>query len=149
MNHDSSEPNVQHEKRRGLPVDPQRFLIPVELDRTRVLCFDHRATFLLYQRYGDNWWRELYEPDPNDTNPEPQERRLRLRSPEAFEFFLHVGLQRDGEMACDELTIAQIREYIVPTNISALANGLLIALAATRKPKNGHANGAAAAPLVN
>lgn len=149
MNHDSTEHHAQPAPRRGLPVDPQRFLIPVELDRTRVLCFDHRAAFLLYQRYGDNWWRELYEPDPNDTNPEREQQRLRLRSPEAFEFFLLVGLQRDGEAAGDEITIEQLREYIVPTNISALANGLLIALAATRKPKNAHANGAAAAPLVN
>lgn len=123
-----------HEPRVGIPADVQRFFIPVELDRQRVLVFDNRASFLVYQRYGATFFRELYEPDPH--NP----KSFRLRSHEAFEFFLWVGLLRDADAAGEVLTQEFVASLILPDTIEDLAQALLIALSATRrrpdKPKN-------------
>jgi hypothetical protein len=139
--------------RAGLPSDPQRFLIPIELDRTRILSFDHRATFLIYQRYGAGFWRELFETDPNAVPDAKGVRSIRLRSLETFEFFLWAGLQRDADEAREKLTIEQIAEHILPGTIDGLVSALLLALAATRKPVDKSPNvepaGAAAAPVVN
>lgn len=140
--------------RKGLAPDVQRFFIPVMLDRERVLCFDNRAAFRIFQRYGAAFWRELYESDPNDPAPDTRHGpRLRLKSQEAFEFFLWVGLQRDADEAGETLTIEQVQEFILPTTINDLAGALLIALAATRTRPEKHARGnaptgAAAAPVV-
>ena len=146
---------IEPSPRRGLQPDPQRFFIPVELDRVRVLCFDSRSTFRIYQRYGAGFWRELFESDPNVEPDKDGIRPVRLRSQEAFEFFLWAGLQRDAEDAGEILTIEQIQEHILPTTIGDLFNALLVALAATRKPidkakrGNAHAAGEEGAPVVN
>lgn len=132
--------------RKGLVPDPARYFIPVELDRVRVLCFDNRAAFRIYQRYGAAFWRELYEPDPEDPAPDPKHGpRLRLRSQEAFEFFLWVGLQRDADEAGEELSLDLVREHILPTTISDLATALLVALSATRTRPERHTRGNAPA----
>jgi hypothetical protein len=154
----SHELHIEPAPRRGLDADPQRFLIPVELDRTRILSFDNRAAFRIYQRYGAAFWRELFESDPNAEPDKKGIRPVRLRSQEAFEFFLWVGLQRDADEAGETLTVEQIQEHILPTTIGDLFNALLVTLAATRKPveKNAkragsppNAEGAAGAPVVN
>lgn len=139
----------------GLQPDPARYLVPVDLDRTRVLFFDNRAAFRIYQRYGAGFWRELFESDPNGPSPAKKDepRPIRLRSLEAFEFFLWVGLQRDAEEAGGTLTVETIQQYIVPTSIAELFNALLVALAATRTPqdkkrKNAVPAGATGAPAV-
>jgi hypothetical protein len=142
---------MHHENhvRKGLAPDPQRFLIPVELDRVRVLAFDNRATFRIYQRYGAAFWLELFEHDPADELGS----RLRLKSQDAFEFFLWVGLQRDADEAGETLTLEQVQEFILPTTINDLAAALLVALSATRtrpeKHQRGNAPAGAAAALVN
>jgi hypothetical protein len=119
----------------GIPPDPQRFFIPVELDRRRVLAFDNKATFVVYQKYGAGFWRELYEADPNA--PEPEEkgkgRAFRIRSLDALEFFLWAGLQRDAEAAGEVLTLEDVAAMILPTTIADLAGALLVALAATQR----------------
>lgn len=149
--HELSTPNAP---RRGLAPDPGRFFIPVELDRERVLCFDNTAAFRIYQRYGGGFWRELFEYDPDDTNPDKKKRRLRLRSQEAFEFFLWVGLQRDAEVAGETLSLEQVREMVYPWCIADLVGALVVALTATRTrpekaaPGNAPA-GDAGAPIVN
>lgn len=150
MNHEGKNETAP---RKGLVPNPARFMIPVEMDRERVLFFDHLATFRIYQRYGAAFWRQLYEHDPQDEALEPKMRRIRIRSLEAFEFFLWAGLQRDAEEAGEELTIDQVREHILPMTIDALASAVLVALAATRrrpdKAARGNAPaGDAAAPTV-
>ena len=133
---------------KGLSPNPARFHIPIELDRERVLCFDHIATFRIYQRYGSNFWRELFEADPSAPGA------IRLRSYEALEFFLWAGLQCDAEAAGEELTVEHVRPCIVPESIAEIVSALLMALSATRAPakkdppKNGHA-GEAAEPVVH
>jgi len=111
----------------GIPADPQRFFIPVDLDRRRVLAFDNRASFLIYQRYGAGFWQKLYEPDPH------KPKSFRLRSHEAFEFFLWAGLLRDADAAGEVITQEQVAALIYPTSIGELAQALLVALAATHK----------------
>jgi hypothetical protein len=145
---------TQSEPRKGLAPDPQRFFIPIELDRTRVLCFDNRATFRIYQRYGAAFWLELFEADPAQKHLAEKNRPLRLKSLDAFEFFLWAGLQRDADEAGEVLNIEGISEYILPMTIDDLCKALLVALSATRKaaekPKRGNVenDGAAAAPVV-
>jgi hypothetical protein len=132
---------------KGLQPNPARFMVPIEIDRPRVLFFDHLASFRIYQRYGSAFWRELFEIDPAKPN------EVRLRSWEALEFFLWAGLQSDAEAAGEELTVETIRENIVPDNVDTVIACLLIALSATRKAnraKPGNApTGEAAAPVVH
>lgn len=118
--------------RPGLAPDPARFFIPITLDRERVLCFDNTASFLIYQRYGAGFWRELFEPESEEDAAKPASRKLRLRSQAAFEWFLWVGLQRDATEAGETLTLDQLRAEIFPTNIDEIAMALLVALSATR-----------------
>lgn len=131
---------------KGLQPNPARFMVPIEIDRPRVLFFDHLAAFRIYQRYGSAFWRELFEIDP----AKPKE--VRVRSWEALEFFLWAGLQRDAEAAGEELTVETIQQNIVPDNIDTVIACLLIALSATRKAdraKPGNVSpGEAAAPVV-
>jgi hypothetical protein len=112
----------------GEQPDPARFFIGVEMDRPRVLAFDSAATFLIFHKYGEHFLFELYE--------HADEKALRLRSHDAFVFFLWAGLQRDAKAARETLTLEQVADQIVPTNISELANKLLVALSATRRPKS-------------
>jgi hypothetical protein len=119
---------MENETRRaGIAPDVQRFFIPVELDRTRVLAFDSAATFLIYQKYGAKFFWELYERDPE--NPKV----LRLRSHEAVEFFLWAGLQRDAKAAGEMLTLEDVSAMILPTTIDDVVASLLIALSATQR----------------
>lgn len=118
------------EQRTGIPADLQRFYIPIELDRRRVLAFDNRATFLVYQRYGAAFLRELYEADPN------QEKSLRLKSQEAFEFFLWAGLLLDADTAGEVLMPEDVANLIAPDTMSDAAQALMVALSATRKRPN-------------
>jgi hypothetical protein len=121
----------------GIQPDAARFFIPVELDRTRVLAFDSAATFLIFQKFGENFIHELYEADPNAPAPvKGRGQKLRLRSREAFEFFLWAGLQRDAKAAGEILTLEAVADQIVPTTINDLFSALLVALAATRRPVN-------------
>lgn len=121
-------------ERRGIPADVQRFFIPVELDRARVLAFDHKATFLVYQKYGANFWRELYERDPNAPEPEhSKSHAYRIRSVGALEYFLWAGLQKDAEAAGETLAIEDVRAMILPSTFSDLAGALMMALAATQR----------------
>jgi hypothetical protein len=122
-------------QRTGIHPDAARFFIPVELDRPRVLAFDSAATFLTFQRFGENFIHELYEADPNAPAPaKGQPQRLRLRSHDAFVFFLWAGLQRDARSAGETLTLEAVADQIVPTTINDLFSALLVALAATRRP---------------
>lgn len=119
----------------GEQPDAARFFVPVEMDRPRVLAFDSAATFLIFQRYGENFFYELYESDPSAPEPEKGKRRpIRLRSHDALVFFLWAALQRDAKAAGEQLTQEHVAEQIVPTTIGDLAQSLFVALAATRRP---------------
>jgi hypothetical protein len=111
----------------SMAADIQRYFIPVELDRRRVLAFDNRATFLVFQRFGADFWRALYEPDPG--NP----KSFRVRSREAFEFFLWAAFLRDADAAGETLTLEDVAAFVLPDTIAELAEGLLVALSATRR----------------
>jgi hypothetical protein len=115
------------EQQTGIPADIQRFFIPVELDRRRVLAFDNRATFLVFQRYGAGFWRELYEPDPHKPNA------FRIKSLEALEFFLWAALLRDADTAGETISLEDVAALILPDTIVDLSQALLVALSATRK----------------
>lgn len=115
------------ENHKGIAPDIQRFFVPVELDRRRVLAFDNRATFLVFQRFGPGFLRELYEPDPE------KGKTIRLRSIEAFTYFLWAGLQRDADAAGETLTVEGVADLIAPDTIGELAEALIIALSSTRK----------------
>jgi hypothetical protein len=120
----------------GEKPDMARRFVGIEMDRPRVLAFDSAATFLIYQRYGAQFFLELFEPDPNAPEPGQEERRaMRLRSHDAFVFFLWAGLQRDAKAAGESLTLDQVADQIVPTSIGDLAQSLLVALSATRRAK--------------
>lgn len=117
----------------GIQPDAARFFVPVEMDRPRVLAFDSRAAFMIHRRFGASFFFELYERDPEKPG------MFVLRSHDVFVYFLWAGLQRDARAAGEELTIEHVEDQIVPTEIDALAQSLLVALAATRRaaaPKN-------------
>src|SRR5579871_218920 len=113
----------------GIAPDPARCFIPVELDRLRVLAFDNEATFLVFHKYGDDFFHALYEPDPNAPKPAKGEpTKFRIHSREVFEYFLWAALQRDARAAGESLTLEDVAEQILPTTISTLAIALLVAL---------------------
>ena len=104
----------------------QRGAHPVELDgRTRIVFFDLAATWLLVEKFGPQFPRELYTINA-DGQPE-------LRSLKALAFFLFVGLQAglDGE----ELTLAEAESFIRPWTLQPISNAVLRALTgATHTP---------------
>jgi len=129
--------------------DATRAHISIDLDRPRVLCFDHKATFALMQRYGLRPTNALYE-----TIPLPgRKQELRIRSVEALAFFLYIGLQRDAADAGETLTEAQAEALITPLTIEGIFYALLASLSNPLHRKNadpaepkGEQAGASASP---
>lgn len=120
--------------------DPQRAWIPVELDRRRILAFDNRATWLLMEQYGPGFTAALYE---------KRDGEVRLKSLEAFQYFLWAGLQRDARESGEELTIEQVEEFIRPIYVPELFRALLVALTWTfERKKPGNASAASAGDLA-
>jgi hypothetical protein len=114
--------------------NPQRGWIPVELDRQRILIFDHKATWLLMEKYGPYFLSELYEVERRqDADGNPAVGRVRVKSIEAFEYFLYAGLQRDAAAQGQSLRLEHVQEWIIPTNIAPLFEALLKALAVSSK----------------
>src|SRR6185437_15472565 len=86
----------------------QRGAIPVDVDRQRILFFDHNATWLLLQKYGPRFIIELYRV------PDPKVPRFELVSMDALAFFLFAGLQADAKRRGEELTLEQAQAFLTP-----------------------------------
>ena len=102
----------------------QRGAIPITLDRPRVLFFGMNATFLLVNRYGQNFAAGLYE---IETSADRSRMPLKLKSADALCFFLWAGLQEelaDGE----ELTLDEVKSFVRPWVIRELFKALVLAL---------------------
>ena len=119
--------------------DPTRAHIPVELDRERILCFDHRATWLLMQKYGPSFMSEIFEKDSQLLGG------VRVRSLDVLVYFLWAGLQRDAQEAGETLSIDDVEDLIDPLSIQRLFVGLVRALNRPSQRKNGHPAGDAGA----
>lgn len=126
--------------------DLTRAHVPVQLDRQRVLCFDHKATFHLMKRYGLRPAAALYERIPLDKDP--KKFRLEIRDIEALQYFLWAGLQRDAEDAGETLTLERAAEFITPLTIEPIFTALLPALSRPLERKNGETASAAGATAV-
>lgn len=114
----------------------QRGAVPVNLDRPRVLFFDHAATWLLIQRFGPNFLPELYTVDTTPGAAEP----LKLKSMDALVFYLWAGLQREATTAGETLTLDEVGLFVTPFDYLKIFNSVVIALGgATRTPSQGKA----------
>lgn len=124
--------------------DPVRAHIPIDLDRKRILCFDHRATFLLMQRFGFRPMASLYwqVADPDD----PKKKILQIRSIDALLYFLWAGLQRDADDAGETLSLEQIQEFVNPLTVESIFLALIAALNRPLKKKVTAENAGASAP---
>ncbi len=121
--------------------DPTRAHIPVELDRERILCFDHRATWLLMQKYGPSFMSEIFEKDSQLLGG------VRVRSLDVLVYFLWAGLQRDAQDAGETLSIEDVEALIDPLSIQRLFVGLVRALNRPSPRKNGQPVAAAGAAV--
>lgn len=115
--------------------NPQRAHIPIELDRQRILCFDHRATFLLMKRYGLRPTSALYETIPEEGDK--KKRVLRIRDMDVLVYFLWAGLQRDAQDAEETLTLEQVEEFVSPLLLEPIVYALTSALSQPLQRKNG------------
>jgi len=118
--------------------------VPVSLDRERILIFDHKATFLLMQRYGLRPYVALYETVP--VPGQPKQHTVRIRDIDALAYFLWVGLQRDAQDAGETLTLEQAQAFISPMTLEAIFNAMLPAISSPFQRKNGEPASAAGAP---
>lgn len=127
--------------------DLQRGQWPVDLDRRRIIFFDNKATWLLYQQYGRRFLPKLYTvPDPK----RPME--LKLESMEALEYFLWAGLQWDARRNGEQLTQEQAAAFLHPWDyertFQAVVFAVVGATAAPVLPGKKEADGAAAEPAA-
>lgn len=100
----------------------QRGAIPVDLDRRRILFFDHAATWILVQKYGPRFLPELYRVK------DPKTFEFELVSMDALAFFLYAGLQADAKRNGEELTLEQAAEFLRPWNFSQVFNRVVLAV---------------------
>ncbi|HSU19907.1 MAG TPA: hypothetical protein VLI45_09220 [Acidobacteriaceae bacterium] len=105
----------------------QRGAIPVELDRTRILFFDHAATWLLVQKFGPAFLTKLYR--VKDKNV------FELVDMDALAFFLFAGLQRDAKQHGEDLTLEQAQEFLRPWTYTLIFHAVIFAaVGATASP---------------
>jgi len=128
-----------------MKIELQRGAMPIELDRPRIIFFDMAATWLLVQKYGMSFIRELYtvERKGKDAN-------LILTSPDALAFFLWVGLQAELVDTDETLSLEQTTALIGPWNFGTIFRMLTYALSGATQtpavPGKSPAAGAAAKP---
>lgn len=96
--------------------------VPVQLDRERHIFFTAESTFLLYQKYGPTFWRELMNPGKKEGDPPT------LTSIAALQFFLWIGLREDARRNGEALTQERVSDFIKPMTINTLVSALSIAL---------------------
>jgi len=126
----------------------QRGAIAVELDleRPRIIFFDHAATWLLVQRYGSQFIPELYE-----VTKDP--RKLELKSMDALAYFLWAGLQLDAKETGDAFSLQDAEAQLTPMHYIRAFNGVVLALSGSMgrpvMPGKTVAISAAAAPTVD
>jgi hypothetical protein len=99
---------------------PQRGAIPVDLDRPRVLFFDHNATWLLIQKYGERFVPELYRVN--------EKRELVLHSMDALAYFLWAGVQRDALEQGAPFTLTDAQDALRPYTYTRIFKAVLLAV---------------------
>ena len=102
---------------------PERGAIPVDLDKPRIIFFDHVATAELIRQYGPTFVAALYELAGEGTG-----RYVRLKDADALAFFLWAGVQRDARAASEEYTLDQAKEQIRPWTIVRIFNAVVMAI---------------------
>lgn len=125
----------------------QRGQWPVDLDRRRILFFNDKATWLLYQQFGARFLPKLY------TIPNPkQPLEWKLESMDALAFFLWAGLQWDARRHGEELTLELVAGLIHPWNLDRIFRAVVFAVvgatAAPGLPGKESADGVAAKPAA-
>lgn len=125
----------------------QRGAIPVDLDRRRVLFFDHAGTWLLLQKYGPRFLPALYR------IKDPKSFEFELVSMDALAFFLYVGLQADAKAHGEEVTLEQAQGFLHPWSYAGIFRRIVLAVVgATATPDmslgKSEADGGAAQPAA-
>jgi hypothetical protein len=128
-----------------MTIELQRGAMPIELDRPRIVFFDMAATWLLVQRYGIDFIRELYTIEGKGATA-----KLKPSSADAVTFFLWAGLQAELVDTGETLALEEVTKLIGPWNFARIFHVLTYALSgATRTPAmpgKDEAAGAAAKP---
>ncbi len=101
----------------------QRGAIPVDLDRTRILFYDHAATWALIQKYGQRFILSLY-----DTKEEDGRTELVLQSMDVLAFFLFAGLQADAKRNGETLTEEQAAAFLHSWNFAGIFRSVVWAV---------------------
>ncbi len=101
----------------------QRGAIPVELDRPRILLFDHKATWALYQKYGPRFLLDLYLPKKVGDRTD-----IVLQSMDALAFYLHAGLQAEAERHGETLSLEDVAKMIHPWNVTHVLERVVFAV---------------------
>ena len=121
---------------------------PVQLDRQRILWFDMKATWLLVERFGINFVQALYAAERPEDPTAPID--LQLKSMEALEAFLWIGLLADAAEHSEDLRIERVRDFITPFTLPSIFGAVVMALMRDIEtpPMPGKAEAATASPAA-
>ena len=115
---------------------PQRGAIHITLDRKRILFFDMQASWLLFNRFGDDIIAALFTREKQAEAPE--QFNIKLTSPEALQFYLWAGLQAEAREHGETVTLEQCGDFIRPLTIrtifAAVARALMESTVAPEPP---------------
>jgi hypothetical protein len=106
--------------------------MPLDLDRQRVVFFDKFATAALVKKYGDEFPASLYSAKID--NPDAVKKgarpilRAEVKDVDVLAFFLFAGLQLDARENDEELTEAQVEDWVIPSTFRAISNAVVVAL---------------------
>jgi len=106
-----------------MKISAARGAIAITLDRPRILFFDMAATWMLVQRYGAGFVRELYILEGMGLN-----RKVKLKHPDALRFFLWAGLQAEISDTGETLTEEDAAALIHPCTFEPIFNALVMAI---------------------
>jgi hypothetical protein len=111
------------QKGSNLKITAARGAIAITLDRPRILFFDLAGTWLLVQRYGAGFVRELYSLEKSLAG-----RTVKLKSTDALRYFLWAGLQAEISDTGEVLTEEDAAEFIHPWTLENIFNALVMAI---------------------
>jgi hypothetical protein len=109
-----------------MQITAQRGAIAITLGdtpRRRTLFYSMGPTWLLVEKYGVGFLGELYTSEQVGGQS-----RLKLKSLDALRFFLWAGLQEEISGTGEELTEAEVGDFIRPWTMQNIFNAVVMAV---------------------
>ena len=126
-----------------MEITAQRGAVSVVIEgEERKLWFDMAATWLLIQKYGPKFFKELYRVVGDG--------EFELVSMDALGYFLYVGLQEDAKRKHRTITLQEAQDFLRPWTYAEIFQAVLYAVVgATVTPGKAPATDPAAKPVAD